>query len=176
DVAQRADELDDASILAAQPDAAVEHPLVAAARIGDAVLVLELRRSALEVLDERCAVTGVILRMHPGVPGRRRQLLSGDGEESLGALGEIERTGDEIPLIDSLDRRRGGECVALFGLLEGGDVAGRADHAVHPALIATFGAPQADAVLARPAPAAVERAVAVIALVALGLALEVVDE
>ena len=101
DVAQRADQLDDAPVLPPQSNAAVEHPLVGAAAIGDAVLVLEVLPAAREVLDERGTVAREILGVHPRVPCRGRQLLGGNAEEGLRAVGEKQLAGREVPLVNA---------------------------------------------------------------------------
>src|SRR5204863_7829608 len=114
-----------------------------------------------------------VLAVHARVPRRGCELPNGvNAEERLCPIGEVERTALQVPLVDAFHRRRGGDGVALLGLLQGGDVAGRADHAIDLSVRPA----QTDAMLARPMPAAVEGTIAVVALVARALAFEVVDE
>src|SRR5262249_58376097 len=82
---------------------------------------------------------------------------------------------DLAGLLDVAMRRLGlslGRAQLPLASLALGDVAGRPDHAVGAAVAVA----QRDAVLARPAPVAVRRAVAELALEARGLALEMGDQ
>ena len=105
DVAQRSHHLCDPPTRVSHPDAAIADPAVPAAGVGHPVFMLEMLRASLEVADQGLTVAREVVRVNATVPCLRCLCLLGDGEERPGALGEKQRAGFDVPLVDSLDGR-----------------------------------------------------------------------
>ncbi len=112
DVAQRADELRHPAVRGADPDAAIEHPLVSACRVDDPVLVLEMRRAPLEVVDDGASIARVVVGVNACIPRGGRQVVAGEREERLRLLREEQLPRFDVPFVDALERSRRGKCVA----------------------------------------------------------------
>jgi hypothetical protein len=115
-VAEGTDELGDPSIGPSHSHSPIEDPFVAAAAVGNPVLVLEDRFAPLEVRNQRCAVGFEIVAVYTQVPGRRRKHVLGEREEFLGALGQEQRARGYVPFVDTFHGRRSRERVALLAV------------------------------------------------------------
>ena len=105
DVAQRAHQPRHPPRLVAHRERAVDDPGIAAGGVADAVLVFELPLAPLEIGDDRVAVALEVLAVDACVPRRGGKCVARDREEGLGEIGEVQRAGLEVPLVDALGRR-----------------------------------------------------------------------
>ena len=118
DVGHRADELCHSPRGVAHPYAAIQDPSVATIPIGDAVLVLQVRRAPLEVVDDRRPVALVVIGMDAAIPIGRRQFFGRKGKERPRALGKKERVPFDVPFVNAGDRNRRSKLIPLFALLQ----------------------------------------------------------
>ena len=109
DVGDRTDQPPHASGFATFRHGAVLDPAVPTGSTLNTVLVLELLYLALEVARHHRAIRGKVLRMNPRTPDRRRELAALDRKERLGAIGQVQLAGFDVPVVNALGGRLRGE-------------------------------------------------------------------
>ncbi len=194
-VAGRADHAPRAPVRAAQDDAVLARPAHRAVRHAVAEFAVEARDVALEQREQLAAMIRPVVRMDAVGPLLQRS-VGRQAQHGEQRRREIERAGDEVPVVDVLADRLQRERVALLvaaaavaererGAVRGrgrdghalvvldlGHVAGRADQAER----ASVGVALRDAALACPAPGAVVAAIAGVAFETRRQAFEVLGE
>ena len=118
DVAERSDDFRDPPARVTHSHAAIEDPSIAAVPVVNSVFVLEARCAPLEMRDDGGSISGVVVGVDACIPGVGRQRVPAKCEELFRLHGEKQPAGGEVPLVDALEGRGRGECIAFLDLVQ----------------------------------------------------------